>query len=113
MLAVNTAMVTIEPTIHRIATMRPGKVCGPKSPVTRCVIATVDHHTPEVSPFFMPPPKCSLWRRSNSQTRIPTAKAKPTKAPIACAKPNDVRVRIMGVQLASPPAGTAMPSPVA
>ena len=45
--AVNTAMAMIDPTIHSMATARPGIVRGPKFPAPRCVIATVVHHTPE------------------------------------------------------------------
>src|ERR1700684_894770 len=113
MLAVNTAIVTIEPISHKTATTRPGRVRGPKSPVTRCVIATVDHQIPELNPFVTPPPTCSLWRRSKSQTKNPPANAKPTKDMNAWANPNDVKVWTIGNQLASPPDKTAIPSPVA
>src|SRR5579862_4537710 len=103
MLAVKTAMATIETIIHIIATKRPGSEFGPRLPVWRWVIATVDHQTPVVSPLARPPPKSSLWRRSKNQISSPTTNANPTRATTAWAKPNDVMVRMIGSQLASPP----------
>ena len=107
MLAVNTAIVTIEAIIHTIATTRPSGVREPKFPVLRCVIATVDHQTPELNPLAKPPPKSSLWRRSKNQTRNPTANASPIRAKIAWAKPNEVKVRIIGCQAAASSGGNS------
>lgn len=108
--AVNTATAIIDPIIHRTAIVRPGRVRGPKFPAPRCVIATVVHHTPELTPFATPPPKSSLCRRSNNQTINPTTKARPNNARTACMKPNDVIARKIGAQRGGPPAATAMPS---